>query len=317
MDKALNYRRAFWISVAIHSVFFLLLVLDWPAIKPQNLALEKNGLPQPLLKTAGPEPIKAVSVDSEEVQRTMSQLQNERRQAAHQAAQEKRNLELAAEQARQTRLKEQQHLAQLKIEAQRVAEQRKRQLQEEEKQLKALALKKAEEHKELEALALKQAALKKQAQEEREHLALLQKKQEEDKKREAEKKALEAKKLAEEKAQQRAEQARQEALAAEKKAKILSEVDKYKSLIVAAIGQQWILPESVDKQLSSQFRMRLAPSGEVLELSLIRSSGDAVLDRSAENAIYKASPLPVPGNHEVFDLFREITLTVRPESARG
>lgn len=94
-------------------------------------------------------------------------------------------------------------------------------------------------------------------------------------------------------------------------------MDKYKALIVNAIGRNWILPENVDSTLSSQFRIRLAPDGMVLEVSLTRSSGDPLLDRSAQTAIYKASPLPVPTDPDTFNLFRDISLTVRPEQVRG
>jgi len=69
--------------------------------------------------------------------------------------------------------------------------------------------------------------------------------------------------------------------------------------------------------MSSQFRIRLAPDGMVLQVSLTRSSGDPLLDRSAQTAIYKASPLPVPTDAETFNLFRDISLTVRPEQVRG
>ncbi len=94
-------------------------------------------------------------------------------------------------------------------------------------------------------------------------------------------------------------------------------VDKYKALILGAIGQQWILPDQVNTSLSSRFKIRLAPNGAVLEVQLTRSSGDPVLDRSAQAAIYKASPLPIPSDPEMFNVFREISLTVRPENVRG
>ncbi len=55
----------------------------------------------------------------------------------------------------------------------------------------------------------------------------------------------------------------------------------------------------------------------VLEVNLMHSSGDSVLDRSAQTAIYKASPLPVPSDPATFELFRDISLTVRPENVRG
>ena len=100
-------------------------------------------------------------------------------------------------------------------------------------------------------------------------------------------------------------------------ARIAGEVDKYKALIIGAIGRQWILPENIDPHLSSQFRIHLAPNGVVLEVSLTKSSGDPILDRSAQAAIYKASPLPVPSDSGTFNLFREISLTVKPENVRG
>ncbi len=134
-------------------------------------------------------------------------------------------------------------------------------------------------------------------------------------------KLIEAKKLE----QLKKEQASLEKQKAEEKARIDAEnrarmagvIDKYKALILGAISKEWIVPDQVDQTLSSRFKIRLAPNGTVLDVQLTRSSGDVVLDRSAEAAIYKASPLPVPGEPDVFRQFREISLTVRPEHVRG
>ena len=122
---------------------------------------------------------------------------------------------------------------------------------------------------------------------------------------------------AQRKAQEAQRNAQQAAINQQKAAQMSGEVNKYKALIIQAISQHWILPEHVDRQLFSQFRIQLAPNGQVLSVGLIRSSGDPVLDRSAQAAIYKASPLPVPTDSEMFNLFRDISLTVRPESTRG
>jgi colicin import membrane protein len=134
-------------------------------------------------------------------------------------------------------------------------------------------------------------------------------------------KLIEAKKLEALKREQAAlekQKAEEKArIEAANRARISGIVDKYKALILGAISQQWILPDQVNTDLSSRFKIRLAPNGAVLDVQLTRSSGDPVLDRSAEAAIYKASPLPVPGEAEVFKLFREISLTVRPEHIRG
>ena len=162
------------------------------------------------------------------------------------------------------------------------------------------------------------AEVKKQQLEEAKKLADLQKKKTEELARKEEERQAKAKEESEKKQQAAAAAAAKEAsLKAEKDAALAGEVNKYKALIISAISRQWILPENVDSHLSSQFRIRLAPNGVVLEVSLTRSSGDPILDRSAQSAIYKASPLPVPTDPDTFNLFRDISLTVRPESARG
>lgn len=89
--------------------------------------------------------------------------------------------------------------------------------------------------------------------------------------------------------------------------------DKYRHLILQAIAQQWIIPPEMNKHLETKLIVHLAPGGMVLEVIIAKSSGNSVLDRSAQTAVYKASPLPVPKNNDLFHTFRQINLTVRPE----
>lgn len=89
--------------------------------------------------------------------------------------------------------------------------------------------------------------------------------------------------------------------------------DKYRHLILQAIAQQWIIPPEMNKHLETKLAVHLAPGGMVLEVIIVKSSGNSVLDRSAQTAVYKASPLPVPKNKGLFHTFRQINLTVRPE----
>ena len=102
------------------------------------------------------------------------------------------------------------------------------------------------------------------------------------------------------------------AAAAKIKAAQQSEIDKYKALIIQAISEQWNMPPNVAKNLSGEIEVRLAPGGVVLSVKLIKSTGDTVLDQSAIAAVYKASPLPVPSSTDLFDKFRDLRLTVRP-----
>jgi colicin import membrane protein len=91
-------------------------------------------------------------------------------------------------------------------------------------------------------------------------------------------------------------------------------VDKYKALILQTISQHWLIPANIDKHLTAELLIRVAPGGVVLEVQLIKSSGDERLDRSARAAIFKSSPLPVPTDSEAFEAFKQFVLKVKPEN---
>ncbi|RUR13187.1 cell envelope integrity protein TolA [Legionella sp. km772] len=330
-----SYKKALFSAIALHAFLLVLLLTDTSSQRPVLTKEVKNspGLDLPMASAAKPEIVKAVSIDNKEVMDTVNRLKQEREQQKQAELNRQRELNRQLEAAKQQRIQEQKQIAKLKEEANRIAIARKKQVEEEKKRLKELAEQKAREAKHVEELKKQKEELVKQKELEAKKLAELNKKKAEEKTK-AEKLEKE-KKLAEEKAkadkaradqakadlerkQQEEAAAKQQAAAnAEKQARIAGEVDKYKALIVNAIGRHWILPDNADSSLSSQFRIRLAPNGEVLEVSLTKSSGDALLDRSAQTAIHKASPLPVPTDSETFSLFRDISLTVRPEQVRG
>jgi colicin import membrane protein len=340
MMKDSRYRKAFYMAISLHLFLALMLLLDPESQRPA-VAMAKNE-PNRTLPRESIEPVKeivkAVNIDNQDVMKAVNRLKQERenQRKAEQARQQQ--LVKQAEMARLTRLQEQQRLAKLKEEAETIAIARKKQLEEEQMRLKQLAFAKEQETKRLQELKAKQNELKKKQQKETEKLEALKRKQVEEMLKAEKEQAEKAKAQLAQREKEKAEKAREEAArekanaelaekrrqaaaqqAAEeaKKAHIATEVDKYKALIVNAISRQWILPENVNNGLSSQFRIRLAPDGAVLEVTLTRSSGDAILDRSAQTAIYKASPLPVPSDSETFDIFRDISLTVRPENVRG
>jgi colicin import membrane protein len=97
-------------------------------------------------------------------------------------------------------------------------------------------------------------------------------------------------------------------------AKVRGEVNKYKALILQAISERWLVPAGVDKTLSSELLIRVAPGGMVLDVEVTRTSGDAALDRSARDAVFKASPLPVPDDSDAFDQFRQFVLKMKPQN---
>jgi colicin import membrane protein len=95
---------------------------------------------------------------------------------------------------------------------------------------------------------------------------------------------------------------------------VRGEVDKYKALILQAISQRWLVPPTVNKKLSCEVLIRLAPGGLVLDAQIVKSSGDLSLDRSARAAVFKASPLPVPRDFTAFQPFKAFILKVKPEN---
>ncbi|HEX8948661.1 MAG TPA: cell envelope integrity protein TolA [Dissulfurispiraceae bacterium] len=68
----------------------------------------------------------------------------------------------------------------------------------------------------------------------------------------------------------------------------------YYSAIVARIRQQWVYPDSLDRDLEAIISIRIAKDGSVTLGGIEKSSGNRLFDRSVLNAISKASPLPSP-----------------------
>jgi colicin import membrane protein len=100
-------------------------------------------------------------------------------------------------------------------------------------------------------------------------------------------------------------------------AQFQGEVDENKARVLQAISSQWIVPDGVDENATCRLLIDVGPGGVVLDVKLISSSGNPVLDRSARTAVLKASPLPVPEDPRLFNEFRTIKLTVRPEGIVG
>lgn len=301
-----SYRVALAAAVFLHGFLLLALVIHPESSRRPVLQNEAKRDVTPSeskhleKKDDEPKIIHAVSVNAKEVEAAVTRLKTARLEERRVEANRQRKLKSEADAARRLRIKEQQRLQQLKAEQAKAAEKRKQELAENKKRLQEINKQKTVEENRISAMKQEQVELRKQQQEEAAKLVELK---QEEKEREAR-----------EKEQARLEKEKQEVA---NRARVAGIVDKYKALILGAIGREWILPDQVDSQLSSRFNIRLAPGGAVLDVSLTRSSGDPILDRSAQAAIYKASPLPVPDDPTAFKLFREITLTVRPENVRG
>ena len=78
-------------------------------------------------------------------------------------------------------------------------------------------------------------------------------------------------------------------------------VSRYMSLIQRRTETKWNRPLSARRGMVTTLRINVLPGGEVDNVVTIRSSGDAAFDASAEEAVRRASPLPVPEDSAVFN----------------
>ena len=106
------------------------------------------------------------------------------------------------------------------------------------------------------------------------------------------------------------------ALAAEAARTEFELVQSATALIQQALQQVWNRPPSARNGMRVILRIRMLPTGELLEASITQSSGDAAFDRSAENAVYSASPFTELQNLPISvfnENFRTLSLIFEPE----
>jgi colicin import membrane protein len=79
-----------------------------------------------------------------------------------------------------------------------------------------------------------------------------------------------------------------------------SEVEQAKRAIQQKINRNWTRPSSTIAGSHCTIRVRLMSDGTVMITEIVSSSGDDDFDQSAEEAVNKASPLPVPKDKALF-----------------
>jgi colicin import membrane protein len=99
---------------------------------------------------------------------------------------------------------------------------------------------------------------------------------------------------------------------AENDAATATQVGRYQDLIRNKIRRNIVMPPDVPDTAKAEFKVTLLPGGDVMEVRLLKSSGNAAYDNAAERAIYKAQPLPMPADEGLQKTFRELRLTIRP-----
>lgn len=87
--------------------------------------------------------------------------------------------------------------------------------------------------------------------------------------------------------------------------------------IKSDIVANWSRPPSARNGMQALLRVRLIPTGEVIDVKLEESSGNDAFDRSAVLAVNKARQFTVPEDSRSFEqYFREFTVLFRPEDLR-
>ncbi len=271
-----NHPRAVLGAILAHLVFIAILVVSFRFSEP---TIGNFGEP--------PEVIEAVAVDEKDIQAELDKIK-----AAEQRKQDE------VRKAREARLKEQRRQEELKKQQAAAAKKLKEQKAAEKKRLAALEAKRKQE---AEAKRKEQERLAKLEQERkaREKQAALQ----------AEIARQEAEFQKQQEADRRARQAEARRQAS------LAEINKYRSLIKEEVTRHWNIPATAHDDLLCEVKVRLIPSGDVVDVQIIKSSGDAAFDRSVEKAVYRAAPLSVPPIESgLFNEFREVVFQFEPRN---
>jgi colicin import membrane protein len=82
--------------------------------------------------------------------------------------------------------------------------------------------------------------------------------------------------------------------------------DEYRALLVQAIERNWIRPPSARAGLACTLYVNQATGGTVVDVKIGPCNGDEAVRESIVNAVYRASPLPAPGDPRAFERRLEI-----------
>lgn len=93
----------------------------------------------------------------------------------------------------------------------------------------------------------------------------------------------------------------------------------YAALIRDTVTSYWSRPPSARNGMQTLLELQLIPTGEIVSVSVVKSSGSTAFDRSALNAVDKAGSFPelknLP-NREFEKSFRRFQLLFNPEDLR-
>lgn len=286
---------SFGIALGLHVVLGMLLFFSFE--QTIHISMQAPPTEEPA------EIIDAVMINSDAVQAEVARLEAiEAKQKAYEQAKE-RELQRKQKEAKEKILKEEKLAKEL---------QAKNELLKKEAELERLAQIQQEKERQAkiqEKIKAEQAALKKLEKDKQD--ALLAKQKADEEKKAAELKRQKAAQLAEAKQKEMAEENARRAASAQMNQ---DQISHYARLIQRKVNQHWRQPLGLDfAGYKCGITVRLLPTGEVIEAMVIKSSGNVEFDRSAELAVRKASPLPIPqDNPELAKTFRQFNFNFNP-----
>ncbi len=312
--RSSGYRTAILASLLLHGGIIGLLISGWhPEFKPRQMP-QSSYIEAALLQVDAPpagrrppekaKPAPQPTPDPKETQRAQQA-------ARERAAQEKAVQEKAVQEKTAREQAARQKAAQEKAVAEKAAQE------------KMVKDKLAKEKLAKEKLAREQAAAEKAAKDKvaKEKAA----KEKAVKEKAAREKAAAAQAAREKAAAEQAAKARAAAAAAAREQAAAARgqmVATYESYVRDRIAGNWNRPPSARREMQVELQVRLVPTGQVMGVSVVRSSGDPAFDQSAVNAVQQVGrfdrlqelsrkdPLLFEQN------FRTLNLTFRPDDLR-
>jgi colicin import membrane protein len=282
MESSRRTAIAFTLALLVHGLLFGVLVisLGWTS-KPES----KN--------TDSVQIVQATVVNKNKILAEMDQQQRAERELQQTVTPEPEKVE--------------QHAVETQRQQQKIAEQaqreaKKRQELEQRRQQEQARLKQLEAEREAKEAARRKIEAEKKRVEEEKRRAEVERRRLEEEKRKAEvakrkaeeerKKAEAARRKAEEERRQRELQASIEA--EQNAAQTEAAIERFIPQLQMRVQRYWIRPPSTHDNMVVLLQVELLPSGDVRDVKIVESSGDRTFDRSAQAAVYRAAPLPVP-----------------------
>ena len=91
------------------------------------------------------------------------------------------------------------------------------------------------------------------------------------------------------------------------------EISLYVRGIYTAVVENWSRPPSASNDMEARLLVELYPSGDLISVGIVKSSGNDAFDRSAEAAVRKAVPFELPSDSNLYTKrFRTFHLRFKP-----